>query len=678
MVQQLAQRPFSVAPADPGSNAQVAISPNGKWVLVFSDSTTPALYRWTGTAYVAATALPNAAGKIITSGAWSPDGAFLLLQAGTTLQLLSFNDSTGAAALLHDAAASRQNSIIRHFYNDYYVGIRVRVASGVIAEWYKHDRTANTLTRVAAYTSSSSSIIMAFDVCRAKRSLLIAWRNTNGNSVRMCSFNEANNTYSFSTTVGMEAGESNPNNIAIDVAASDDENYWYRVGNDQASRCRAGTISADGATLAAQSYNAATLGGPGTLAAFMFGSTAIFRGASDQGTAPYDTYNLFSAGDYAQNTIEVTPIANRTRGFGRFFNSGCRDKSKTQRKIWAFISQPSSTAPHVTVYQEQTQNDIAELVAMAPMADAFARGQIHESMTAVAVAPMGDAILSSVLNDTARLNAAAPMADATADLLQNEAFELVADAPMADARANMLVNYQADLIADVPMADARVNALTDRQADLVADVPMASAVLDVPVNLIFDGAADAPMAFASISLEAVELTLEALAPMSDAWIQLTDAQFIAEGCAPMSEAIFAATGSFVDALAVSPMADANFDIPNVNVQGFEGLAPMADALMSASTSVLSLIALAPMADAILGINNTYAQIAAVAPMADAQLRAQRYTTGDAYAIAPMANAILDTEMPVTTLVAQVPMANAFAYMGRQGRAAFSVFVIRKG
>lgn len=572
MAKQLVQRPFAATPAL-GDNSQVAISPNGNWLLVCNENATPSLYKWSGTTYVAVTgAIPNTAGKTISSGDWSEDGLFLVLQTNTNLQLRSFNDTTGATVILDDVAPSRSGATVRHFFGDHYVGIKTRASSGTIAEWYRHDRTTNTLTRRTSYTSGTSSSIMSFAVMKNKKSLLIAWRNLNGNGIRVTYFNESSGVNTFGTLVALESIGATTTTRPVDVAVSDDENYFFRVGDDNLTWNRAGTIAANGQSLSVAPYDSVTLGTPASLTGFIFSSDAVFRGSRVLSASTYDTYNIFNDGTYTENLGEILPIDGRASGFGKFNTSGSKANSKTPAKVWVFLSEGS---PSVAVYEEVISDDQISFFASTPMADAFTVMQKAETITIGDISPMGN---SWVITDVPHV-----------------------------------VNAQ----AEAPMGDAWFVNVGQNSTN-IAIAPLGEATFDIP-NSFYEFTAEAPMGDAWFVTDFNTNELFALAPIGDATITFTPAWILADAVAPMGDASFDIPNVYVESLtAEAPMGDASFDIPNVYVRALFALAPKGDAWFTTQLGDYRFVALAPLGDASVSVSvpNTV-DIIAAAPMGDA-------------------------------------------------------------
>lgn len=638
MVRQLVQRPFAATPAALGANAQVSVSPNGKYVLVCNEAANPTLYQWDGTNYVVIANAVATAGKIAYSGAWSADGLFLLLQTDSTLQLRSFNDATGATAILDDTVAARAGATIRHFFDNHYVGIKTRTSTGVIAEWYKHDRTTNKLTRITSYTSGANSSIMAFAVLKNKKSLFIAWRNANGNSVRVCYFNESAGSYTFGTTSQLESGGSDVTGTPIDVAVSDDENYWFRVGNEQTTRNRAGTIAANGQSITVSDYDSAALGEAASLTAFIFGSKQVFRGKGDTGTAPFDTYNMFNNGVYSANVGEVIPMDNRTVGFARYYPSGSKDSSTTARKVWAFLSRTGG-APSVAVYREVVSNDTVTLVDIGPMGNAFTSLRKYESVQLIQVGPMGDAWASMLTDDSVRLSDIGPMGDAFVTTFEPQIIRALAVGPMGDAAFTTIGQHFINL-AIAPMGDAWA-WIPNENMTLVDSGPMGDAFVTTQE---FSG-----------------VDVLAIAPMGDGLITFSPQWQFLEAVGPMGDASFDIPNVYVNALdATGPMGDATFDIPNVYFRSLFAVGPMGDATARFEKfPTVEAVAVAPMGDAFVSIRLNGTRFVDIGPMGDASFDIPNVYVEALDALGPMGEATVDIEVPKTGILeATGPMGDA--------------------
>lgn len=102
-------------------------------------------------------------------------------------------------------------------------------------------------------------------------------------------------------------------------------------------------------------------------------------------------------------------------------------------------------------------------------------GKIMAMTFPFAAAISGVYVFSEIDDPEAQLIPLAPMADATLSVENNDSVDFLASAPMADAFISMVKLTAAELVATAPMAQAFVRLDNTQPAQFVADAPMAYA-----------------------------------------------------------------------------------------------------------------------------------------------------------------------------------------------------------
>jgi len=499
-MRQLVARPMASPPTGAGQMAQVVISPDGKWVLWCNANTAPRLYKWDGATY---NEVPFTAGGTIYHAAWTNDMTYLVLVtgiSGQTVQLRSFNATTGATVVLGGVAGVLANSTILHFHDDDFITCLTGNFTGNTMRAVRINRTNGTISIIASINiASTANSFNSVAVLRNKQAILLEQRENAINYMSLFKVDISGATFVRTSRVNLNDPE---RAFAVDVTIN--EGRWHRASRTIAANgSRTGTINADATEITMEpesSYpgNTAGVGQAGVFSAYVFGEAALFIGRETQ--TPPDVYEIYNpvTRSFVPNGTQITPINPQPGGFTGYKDSGALAKSWVRPRIFAMNFTPG-VSPSMVVYEEVEKNDEVTLIADAPMADAIMTTQTNMSARFLADAPMADAVFAAVTDISADIVAMAPMATAFLTTIgQNVRF--VADAPMADATFD---TETGTVIIDTlaPMATAILRTQQNEIANIGAIVPMAEAVLttaETTTRLV----ADAPMADALLTAEA--------------------------------------------------------------------------------------------------------------------------------------------------------------------------------
>lgn len=433
------------------TNGQTTMSPDGNWVAVCDNNTTPALMKWNGSTYVN-TAF-NSGGGTVLHMAWTPDMAYLVVLTTTLIRLIAFNTNTGTGTV-YNTVASPPAGTIKHWYDDVFVVVNTQSTSGNALQVFSIDRGANTIARFGQYSLGSTGGIrlVSFDTLASPRIILVDYWNASGNHIRNLTIDGAGVlTLGPANTVNNNATRT----TTTAIMASKAGNAWYRVAPAGASYCRYGGIDGGGGIGLDGNYPGALGVANASMCAFMFDDTAVFHGTN---TAPFDVYNERNktTGAITENTLDIQPIETADAfAFARLTRpSGVISCSKTTPVRWAMVT--NNLNPGVVVYEEKETGPIIDIGGLAPAHDGWMVTAAMESVSIVGDAPAHNGWLDLVVNVTMDAIGEAPARDGFAELEQNATITAIGTNPPVFGEMLAVLNDEVPKVRVAPPVSVMV------------------------------------------------------------------------------------------------------------------------------------------------------------------------------------------------------------------------------